>query len=409
MSKTIASPIPYEIKEILLETNAFSLLRATRASDKKTVILKALKTGNTHQQKTALEKEYELLKKLGDNITLKTTGLDWLQEKRAIIFSDPGGTTLNNVIIQNTDNLQTILQFCIQLTRCVAELHRNNLLHGAIQPKNIFYNEKTEKVFLINPQSNELKGISNNALEFFSPEQTERLDFTIDQRSDLYSIGATFYKVFTGEPPFTGNDTNELIHNILAHKPTPPHIKSNKIPAQLSAIILRLLEKNPDHRYQSACSLKNDLEICLEQLSQTGEIKPFILEAEENTPVLDLYTKFYGRTAQIKSILQTMHDARSGSTELFLISGPAGIGKTALVNKIKTDLQNKTALFGSGKFEQYQQAFPYLGWTKALTEISDNISQLDPDTVFSWRNSIINAVGKSGKALTAVIPAIEES
>jgi len=229
----------------------------------------------------------------------------------------------------------------------------------------------------------------------------------VDYRTDMYSLGVTLYELFTGELPFQTGDSLEMIHSHIARQPTPPHVIDADLPRPVSDIILKLLAKNAEDRYQSARGLQADLRHCLAQLQATGQLKPFELGRDDFTGRLQIPQKLYGRQAEIDQLLAAFDRAIQGSAELLLVAGYAGVGKTSLVHEIHKSITAKRGYFIEGKFDQYQRSIPYFAWGQAFAELVNQWQTESETELARWRGAILDAVGQNGQVLVDIIPDLE--
>ncbi|MDH3674228.1 MAG: AAA family ATPase, partial [Anaerolineae bacterium] len=244
-------------------------------------------------------------------------------------------------------------------------------------------------------------------LAYISPEQTGRMNRPVDYRTDLYSLGVTLYELFTGQLPFQASDALEMIHSHIARLPTPPAEVNSDVPPPISDIILKLLAKNAEDRYQTAHALQADLRHCLDQYQAAGQIEPFELGRDDFSGRLQIPAKLYGREAEITQLLETFGRVTEGRAELLLVIGYAGVGKTSLVHEIQRPITEKRGYFIEGKFDQYQRSIPYSAWGQAFARLVD-LWLTESQASIDARNAIIlEAVGQNGQVLIDLFPNLE--
>ena len=244
-------------------------------------------------------------------------------------------------------------------------------------------------------------------LAYISPEQTGRMNRQVDYRTDLYSLGVILYELFTCELPFESGDALEMIHAHIARQPQPPQQIEADIPGPVSDLILKLLTKNAEDRYQTARGLQADLKRCLDQWQNSNRIEPFALGSDDFAGRLQIPQKLYGRQAEIEQIQAVLDRAASGSAQLLLVAGYSGIGKTSLVRELHKSVIAKGAIFVEGKFDQFQRPLPYSAWAQAFTQLVNNWLTGSEASLTGCRDAILDAVGDNGQVVIDVIPALE--
>ncbi|MDX2464746.1 MAG: AAA family ATPase, partial [Porticoccus sp.] len=244
-------------------------------------------------------------------------------------------------------------------------------------------------------------------LPYLSPEQTGRVNRKVDYRTDFYSLGVVFYELLTGNPPCISEEPSEIIHFHIAKRPIPPNKLEAEVPEQVSAIVMRLLEKNTGDRYQSAMGLRHDLERCFEELNKTGKIKTFKLGQLEHSGIFQIPQKLYGRDNEIKTLLDSFDRVSSGQKSLLLVAGYSGVGKSALVHEAQRPITEKRGFFIEGKFDQYQRNTPYSAWGQAFSRLIDLLLMESEAQLSIWKADILEAAGPNGSVLTDLIPKLE--
>jgi len=365
------------------------------------------------------KREYELTRSLNLAGAVRAIALESDGQRPVMILEDFGGDSLERLGLAGRLELAEFLQLAISVTEILGEIHATNIIHKDINPSNILFNRSTGQVKIIDfgistVLSRENSAfISHNVLEgtlaYISPEQTGRMNRAIDWRSDFYSLGVTFYKLLAGCQPFESDDPLELIHSHIAKQPRPPHAVKSDISLAVSDIILRLMAKNAEDRYQSAYGIKADLEACLQQLQAKGEIDRFPLGAADISDKFHISQKLYGRDRQIQTLLAAFERVSTGTREMLLVTGGAGVGKTAAISEVHKPITAKRGNFIAGKFDQYNRNIPYSAISQAFNELCDRLLAETAAVLNEWREKILAAVGSNGQVLIEVIPHLERA
>ncbi|HEY9623204.1 MAG TPA: AAA family ATPase [Crinalium sp.] len=250
--------------------------------------------------------------------------------------------------------------------------------------------------------------ILEGTLAYLAPEQTGRMNRGIDYRADFYALGVTLYQLLTGTLPFTSDDPLELIHGHIARVPAPVHQVKPDVPAMVGAIVAKLMAKNAEDRYQSAMGLKHDLEQCLIQWKAAGQIAPFELGQRDLSDRFLIPEKLYGREAEVQALLNAFDRVADGSSELILVAGFSGIGKTAVVNEVHKPIVRQRGYFIKGKFDQFNRNIPFSAFVQALRDLMGQLLSESDAQLAQWKDQILAAVGENGQVLIDVIPELEQ-
>ncbi|MGL5192532.1 MAG: ATP-binding protein, partial [Chroococcales cyanobacterium] len=415
----------------IYESSNSLLYRGIREPDNQSIILKLLKENYpTPQELIRYRTEYEITKSLDVPGVVQVYDLQKYQNRLVMFIEDFGGESLSYWMQHRQFTLAEFLQIAIATTEALAQIHAANIIHKDINPSNIVFNPTTGQIkiidFGISTQLNRKNTTLNhpNALEgtlsYLSPEQTGRMNRCVDYRSDFYSLGVTFYELLTHRLPFESTDPLELIHCHIAKQPIPPHLRVENlhaegkfsewgiesIPPILSEIILKLMAKTGEERYQSAYGLKGDLEFCWQQLQNKGEISPFPIALQDISDKFQLPQNLYGREAEIETLIAAFERARDQG-HLMLIAGYSGIGKSALVQELYKPITAHRGYFISGKFDQYQRNIPYSALVRSLQQLIKHLLTESEAQLKQWREKLLTALGVNGQVIVEVIPEIE--
>ncbi len=408
----------YRIKEEIYADGGKVVYRGEDELEQKPVIVKTLSSEYpTIQEITDLRQEFTILQNLNLKGIVKTYSLEKYQNGLALILEDFGGQSLKQLLCSQTIPLDQFLQIAIALAETLAELHQVPIIHKDINPSNIIINPETGQIkitsfSIASRLLQENPSISNSywlegTLAYISPEQTGKMNRVVDYRSDLYSLGCTFYEMLTGKLPFMTTEPMELIHSHLAKQPLPPHQLIPEIHLTVSFIVMKLLAKNAEDRYQSASGLKFDLENCLEQLQATGQIINFKLAQHDRINQLLLPQKLYGREVEVAALIDTFERVRLGAAEIMLVSGYSGIGKTVVVNEIHKPVVAGQGYFIAGKFDQFKRNIPYSALIQAFGSLIRQLLTESSQKIAIWKEKLLNALGVNSQLIIDVIPEVE--
>ena len=334
-----------------------------------------------------------------------------------LVLEDPGGQPLERQLGRPME-LGQFLRLAIGLSAALGELHERGIIHKDIKPANVLVNSATEQVWLTGfgiasrlPRERQAltpPEVIAGTLAYMAPEQTGRMNRSIDARSDLYALGVTLYQMLTGALPFTAADPLEWVHCHIARKPTPPSERLETLPAPISKIVLKLLAKTAEERYQTASGLERDLRRCLAEWELNGRIDPFTLGEHDMPDRLVIPEKLYGRGNDI-DVLLTAFDRvlKSGAPELVLVSGYSGIGKSSVVNELHKVLVPPRGLFSSGKFDQLKRDIPYATLAQAFQSLIRPLLGKSDAELASWRDAFRETLGPNGQLMIDLFPELK--
>ncbi len=409
----------YKINSLVYQSSLSIVYRGYRIDDFEPIILKVLGTEYPSPEAIARYKlEYEICSRLNHiQGVVKAYSFQKHQRFRCIVFEDFGGESLRILKSSRTFKLTEILAIAAQIAGILSEIHAANVVHKDINPSNIVFNPRTSQVRIIdfgisNILSKENLTIGHpNTLEgtlaYMSPEQTGRMNRTLDYRSDLYSLGVTLYELLCDRLPFESNDPIELVHFHIAKQPTAPSQLNPDIPQPISDIVMKLLAKTAEERYQSALGLKEDLTICQQLLESNGKISDFSLGAHDVSDRFQISQRLYGRELETWLLLAAFECLSLGKAEVMMVKGFSGIGKSVLVHEIYKPITQKHGYFISGKFDQFQRNIPYSAFVSAFRELVTQILIEGEQELQRWKVELLNALGQNGQIIIDVIPEVE--
>ena len=406
----------YEVIDKLHESSR-SLVYRGRRDELRSFILKVMQAEYPSLEELGRYRlEYEIINRLALEGVVRAEGLEPYQNGLVLVLEDFGGESLHRLMQTRRFELVEFLELAIATTDILSQVHAAHIIHKDINPANIVLHPDSRQVKLIdfgnatvlsreNPTLSNLN-VLEGTLAYLSPEQTGRMNRSLDYRTDFYSLGATFYELLTGSLPFTATDPMELIHCHLAKQPDPPHRYDANIPVMISEIVLKLLAKNAEDRYQSAYGLKADLQHCLEQLRTQGKISRFTLAQQDASGRFQIPQKLYGRAQEVAKLMAGFERV-AGVGELMLISGYSGIGKSALVQEVYKPITRRKGYFISGKFDQLQRNIPYSALIQVFQELIRQLFIESPEQIAQWRSQLLQALGMNGRVVIDVIPEVE--
>ncbi|MEG5052492.1 MULTISPECIES: AAA family ATPase [unclassified Microcoleus] len=422
----IANLSGYQITEQLYVGTRTLVYRGIRTRDQYPVVIKLLRNEYpTFNELIQFRNQYTIAKNLDFPHIVKPLTLEVYQNSYALVMEDFGGVSLSTYLQTATNQTQPsqalplaeFLQLAIQLTDIIQYLYQNRVIHKDIKPANILINPDTKQIQLIDfsiasllpreTQEIQNPNILEGTLAYLSPEQTGRMNRGIDYRSDFYSLGVTFYELLTGQLPFISDDPMKLVHCHLAKQSKPIHLINPEVPIILSKIVSKLMAKNAEKRYQSALGLKHDLEKCLFQLQKTAKIEDFELGKRDISDRFTIPEKLYGREKEVAQLLAAFERVSTGSTEMMLVAGFSGIGKTAVVNEVHKPIVRQRGYFIKGKYDQFQRNIPFSAFVQAFRDLMGQLLSESDTELQTWKTQILAAVGDSGQVLIDVIPELE--
>ncbi|MEO5369481.1 MAG: AAA family ATPase [Magnetococcus sp. DMHC-1] len=406
----------YKLLDCIYESHRSRVVRAVDVrNNENKVILKILNEEYPGPEALArFRLEFALTHGLAIPGVIQVHGLEQQGATLAMVLEDFGGISLDRHLKKTSFTIDQFLELAIPLAAILGRIHDRRITHKDLNPANMVWNAATGEIKIIDfglstsLERESLEPVAPELLEgtlaYLSPEQTGRMHRDVDYRADLYSLGATFFELLTGKRLFQTDDPLELVHCHVAKMPPSPTELQAGIPSPLSAIILKLLAKDPEDRYQSALGVQIDLEQCRRQWSATGDMVPFPLGREDALGRFRIPQKLYGRAEEVTKLQAAFAKIRQGAVQLLVITGYSGIGKTAMVRELYQPVAQANGLYAEGKFDQYQRDIPYGAITQALRHLMRQILSEKEARLAVWREIIRQALQENGQVMATAIP-----
>lgn len=436
------SSAQYGIHSQLYESENSQVYRGRRHTDDAPVILKILKDAYPSPERIAwFRHEYEIIHHLNLPGVPHVYSIEPLLEQTGTCFSfadtryavtgswlmvmeDSGAESLTRLNLAGTLSIADFLHIASNVTHILGEIHQQHVMHKDINPSNIIYNPTTGETkvidFSISAMLSREKPAFRNprvlegTLAYMSPEQTGRMNRAIDYRTDFYSLGVTFYELLTGQLPFASDDVLELVHSHIARQPAPLYTlmsadKANlHIIKGLSDIIMKLMAKNAEDRYQSAYGIEADLEVIRRSIDTSPDARSmFVVGQHDTSDRFSVPQKLYGRDEHVRVLLDAFEHVSTGNSMLMLVSGHPGIGKTALIQEMHKPITRQRGYFIAGKYDQFQRDIPYSAFIQAFRSLMLHVLSESETDLRIWREKLLAALGANGQVIIDVIPELE--
>ncbi|XXX76958.1 AAA family ATPase [Sorangium sp. So ce134] len=415
---TTTSPIDlpgHVVEQLIHEGSKTRVYRGRRASDQRPVVIKTLKGEHPSVRDLALLRhEFGLLRDLDIDAVVRVCSLERTRGGLALVTEAVEGTTLRAILHDRRLDLRTALSLSVAIADSIGAVHRCHITHKDINPRNIIISSDLRRATLIDfgaasrlqQELQQPTSVSTlqGTIAYVSPEQTGRMNRGIDYRADLYSFGVTLYEMLTGALPFPDGDPMDVLYSHIARPPVPPHERRGDVPEPVSEIVLKLLAKTPEDRYQSAYGVKADLAECLRSLEQTGRVHPFPIGRSDRSYELRVPQKIYGRDAERDRLLAAFERTRAGAAEIALVSGYSGVGKSALVHETYKAIARVGGHFAHGKFDQLNRGVPCASIVQAFRGLVQQVLSERTEALSRWRAELGSALGANAGVLVELIP-----
>ncbi|AUX27424.1 serine/threonine protein kinase [Sorangium cellulosum] len=412
-------PLPgYSSAVLIDEGHETAVYRAVRDADGEPVILKLTRSDYpTSRELARLRREFGILRALDVPRVPRAYALHEHDRGLALVMADVGRPMLRDVLDSRRLDVGAALAIAVSLAEVLSSVHQRRIIHKDVVPRNILVDPATREAYLIDfgiaaRLSYETQRVAGpDALEgtlaYLAPEQTGRMSRVIDLRADLYSMGVVLYEMLTGALPFPSENATELIHSHIASVPVAPHARAPEVPLPLSNVVMTLLAKTPEERYQSAEGLRADLVECARQWESARSIAPFPLRRHDRVTELRQAQRLHGRERDVARLLEAFERARARGPELVLVSGYSGVGKSALIHEIHKPIARKGGYFVSGKFDQMSRDVPLAPVAHALRELTRQILTEPSESLEAWKKELGAALGNNARVLVDLVPELE--
>jgi len=405
----------YLILEQLYLGSRTAVYRAVQLDSQRPVVIKVLRREYpSFGDLVQFRNQYTITKNLAIPGIVQPLSLEPWENGFALVMEDFGGIALGQYAQSNPLPLTEVLEITLQVADILHELCQRRVVHKDIKPANILIQPESKQIKLIDfsiasllpkeTQEIQSPNILEGTLAYLAPEQTGRMNRGIDYRADFYALGVTLYQLLTGILPFDTSDPLELMHCHMAKVPLPVDHVNPRVPAMVAEIVSKLMEKNAEDRYQSAIGLKFDLEQCLNRWEALGAIPEFELGQRDFCDRFLIPEKLYGRETEVETLLHAFDRVAGGTSELMLVAGFSGIGKTAVINEVHKPIVRQRGYFIKGKFEQFNRNIPLSAFVQAFRRLMQQLLG-EPDTALTrWKTQILAAMGDNGQVMIDVIP-----
>jgi PAS domain S-box-containing protein len=364
-----------------------------------------------------LTHEYGLRDELEPGWALRPLALERYGGQPMLLLEDQGGEPLHHLLAAPLE-VGSFLRLAIGITAALGKVHQHGLVHKDIKPQNVLVNRASGEIRLTGfgiasrlareRQAPEAPETIAGTLAYMAPEQTGRMNRSIDSRSDLYALGITLYEMLTGQLPFSASDPMEWVHCHIARRPAAPGERLKQVPGAVSAIIMKLLAKTAEERYQTTIGLESDLKRCLAAWEAQRRVDDFPLGEHDTPDRLLIPEKLYGRAGEVEILLASFDRiVASAGPELVLVSGYSGIGKSSVVNELHKALVPPRGLFAAGKFDQYKRDVPYATLAQAFQSLVRLLLGKSEAELASWRDALLEALGTNGRLMIDLVPELK--
>lgn len=400
----------FERLEILWKGVKTSLLRGELTQNAAPALLK---TAPRHDQNAVhdslLRFEFETLKTLSTRGGLTPLSLSSIDECWELLIEDKGARPLLEYLNNKKPTFDVFFQIAEGIITALSYAHNEHIPHKNLNPRNILIHPENYKVYFIgfgHISIPVMSALEKYDLAYISPEQTQRLNRSVDYRTDFYSLGIIFYELLTGEHPFESKTPMEAVHKHIALNPTPAYVLNPNIPKQLWRIIEKMMHKNTIERYQNCSGILADMNTCYE-MWRNNDKSNFPLGRKDSPKLLLRPGVLYGRSAEIEILQKEFRKVMEGSCGVVFIRGEAGLGKSSLAKTLEKILLENRGFFISGKYKKGEKKHPYSGVIKASRDLLRQIIIEGRESIDTWKKTLNEEMGARVDALAKVAPELE--
>ena len=404
----------YDIESVWWEQSHAIIYRARRKIDELPLLIKLPKGSAAGEQ---FQREFQIAKGLTSDRIVKPLAFEQTDFGPALIYADQGARPLEELAAKAPLDAETILTIGASIAEAVAALHKERVVHCGLNPSTVWLDADGKRALMfdfgqarcLSKEARDNLPLADELIDvgYISPEQTGRLQISIDQRADIYSLGIILFRLLTGKLPFDGDDPMQIIDGHVAKQPTLPAELRDALPAGLFKVILKALAKSPELRYLTANGLVADLVECQTLLRSTGTLDAFEPGRHDAKAVLRVSRRLYGRDRQIAALSDKIKSVRHGRQALLLVSGAPGVGKSALLGELEGFVRKEGGRFAAGKFDQYKRNVPYFALIEAFEQLIGQLLSEPKEQLGAWRSRILTAVGNNAGVVINVIPELQ--
>jgi hypothetical protein len=407
----------YQIEECLVQAEGVGLYRGKRLRDQRAVLVRTVADrAPTAREIARLKREREVSQRLetsDEGLVPAPLGVEEPAGRLIMVYQDPGGVSLSSLMSATPMSAERVLALGVAIVDALGKLHAQGLVHKNLSPAALLVDVSSSKVHLcdlglasmVAGEEQVASELMDGAMAYMAPEQTGRMRQGVDYRADFYSLGILLYELACGQRPFEASDAMGWIHCHIARDVVPAHRVHPDVPRVLSDIIMRLVSKMPEDRYQSVYGLRADLDRALRLVRGGADVEEtFALGLQDVSDRFRMPQRLYGRDEELAELLAAFDRARRGSAELVMLDGPEGVGKTSLVQEAHKVIAQARGFFAVVEFDVGTEQLPYAPVVRALRGVLRQILTEPEHVIEGWRQKLSDALSSSASVLSAELP-----